>query len=129
MIDKLDASLRFHQEALRLRQQRQDLLSANIANSDTPHYKARDLDFGAALRQATDRQGAGLAQTSPRHLGAAAAGAGDVLYRAPVQSSMDGNTVEMDIERVNFADNALRYETNLAVLTAKIKSLQAAVQS
>lgn len=131
MIDKLDASLRFHQEALRLRTQRQDLLAANIANSDTPHYKARDMDFGAALRQAVGRASPALSITSGRHLtaGAGSAGGAQALYRQPLQSSMDGNTVEMDTERVNFADNALRYETNLAVLTAKIKSMLSAVQS
>ncbi len=132
MLDKLDASLRFHQEALRLRTQRQDLLSANIANSDTPHYKARDLDFGAALSQAVGRSAAPpLALTSVRHLGAASGGASvsDPLFRQPLQSSMDGNTVEMDVERVNFADNALRYEANLTVLGGKIKSMLAVVQS
>ena len=101
MIDKLDASLRFHQDALRLRSQRQDLLSANIANSDTPHYKARDFDFTAALSQAMDRgaSGAGaLALTSRGHMpnGRAPAEA-ELQYRQPLQSSMDGNTVEMDV--------------------------------
>ena len=132
MIDKLQASFRFQQEALRLRQQRQEVLSANIANSDTPQYKARDIDFSAALGQAMDKGSAGapLALTSTRHLrGAAAAGSAEALYRQPMQSSMDGNTVEMDVERVNFADNALRYEANLTVLGSKIKSLLAAVQS
>lgn len=130
MLDKLDASLRFHQEALRLRTQRQDLLAANIANSDTPQYKARDLDFSAALSQAVGRGTAALATTSSRHLASGSAGgAPEALYRQPLQSSMDGNTVEMDTERVNFADNALRYEANLTLLTAKIKSMLSAVQS
>lgn len=134
MIDKLDASLRFHQEALRLRSHRQELLSANIANSDTPQYKARDFDFSAALSQAVERGGSAgsfLRTSAQGHLGGSrpSAAEADLQYRQPLQSSMDGNTVEMDVERVNFADNALRYEANLSVLSAQIKSMLAAVQS
>jgi flagellar basal-body rod protein FlgB len=133
MIDKLDATMRFHQEALRLRTQRQEVISANIANADTPQYKARDMNFSAALSSAVERSGTSttLAQTSTRHIagGSRASGSADLLYRQPMQSSMDGNTVEMDVERVNFADNALRYEANLTVLGGKIKSMLAAVQS
>ncbi len=132
MIDKLGTTFRFQQEALRLRQQRQEVLSANIANSDTPQYKARDIPFSAALGQALERGtgAAPMALTSTRHLaGTGVASAPEMLYRQPMQSSMDGNTVEMDVERVNFADNALRYEANLTVLGSKIKSLLAAVQS
>jgi flagellar basal-body rod protein FlgB len=133
MLDKLDATMRFHQEALRLRTQRQEVLSSNIANADTPQFKARDMDFQAALTSAVERSGmsTSMAQTSARHIagGSRAGGATDLLYRQPIQSSMDGNTVEMDVERVNFADNALRYEANLTVLGGKIKSMLAAVQS
>lgn len=138
MIDKLDASLRFHQEALNLRARRQEVLSVNIAQADTPNFKARDFDFNSALAQAVERgqrgqrgQSLPMAGTSGRHLASAPAGAADaeLLYRTPVQSSLDGNTVEMDVERVNFADNAMRYEANLAVLGSKIKTLLAAVQS
>jgi flagellar basal-body rod protein FlgB len=133
MLDKLDATMRFHQEALRLRTQRQEVLSSNIANADTPQFKARDMDFQAALTSAVERSGmsTSMAQTSTRHIGGGsrAGGVTDLLYRQPIQSSMDGNTVEMDVERVNFADNALRYEANLTVLGGKIKSMLAAVQS
>lgn len=135
MIDKLDASLRFHQEALNLRARRQEVLSVNIAQADTPNFKARDFDFNSALAQAVERgqrgQSLPLAGTSSRHLASAPAGAADaeLLYRIPAQSSLDGNTVEMDVERVNFADNAMRYEANLAVLGSQIKTLLAAVQS
>jgi flagellar basal-body rod protein FlgB len=134
MIDKLDAALRFQQEALGLRARRQEVLSANIANADTPGYKARDFDFASSLSQAVarGRQGGGvaLAVTAAGHLPAQAAGfAGDELaYRTPAQSSIDGNTVEMDQERVQFAENAAHYESDLAVLGAQIKTLLAAVQ-
>ena len=134
MIDKLDAALRFHQEALNLRARRQEVLSANIANADTPHYKARDFDFSSRLTEAVERgrqsMSMNMSTTSARHLpGEARASADDeLLYRTPAQSSIDGNTVEMDMERVNFADNAMRYEANLTLLGAKIKSLLAAAQ-
>ena len=135
MIDKLDSSLRFHQEALNLRARRQEVLSANIAHADTPGFKARDFDFNSALTQAVERgrssQSLAMTGTTARHLAgqAQAAGAADLMYRTPNQSSLDGNTVEMDVERVKFADNAMRYEANLTVLGSKIKSLLTAVQS
>jgi flagellar basal-body rod protein FlgB len=134
MIDKLDASLRFHQEALNLRARRQEVLSANIAHADTPNFKARDFDFSSALTQAVDRgrqsQSLPMAATSSRHLsGSGHANAqAEPMYRTPNQSSLDGNTVEMDVERVNFADNAMRYEANLTVISSKIKGLLAAIQ-
>ena len=135
MIDKLDSALRFHQEAINLRARRQEVLSANIAHADTPNYKARDFDFSSALSQAVERgrqsAATSMATTSSRHIAAESRDGGDadLLYRMPNQSSLDGNTVEMDAERVSFADNAMRYEANMTVLTSKIKSLLSAVQS
>ena len=134
MIDKLDSSLRFHQEALNLRARRQEVLAANIAHADTPNFKARDFDFSSRLTQAIERgrqsQSVSMATTSSRHLAGEAQTANDneLMYRTPTQSSIDGNTVEMDVERVNFADNAMRYEANLTILSSKIKSLLAAAQ-
>jgi flagellar basal-body rod protein FlgB len=134
MIDKLDASLRFHQEALNLRARRQEVLSTNIAHADTPNFKARDFDFSSALTEAVDRgrqaQSLSMMGTSSRHFAgqAHAGGEAELMYRTPHQSSLDGNTVEMDAERVNFADNALRYEANLTILGAKIKSMLSAIQ-
>ena len=134
MIDKLDAAFRFHREALHLRAQRQEVLAANIAHADTPNYKARDFDFGARLSEAVERgrtsSSVSMATTSSRHLAgqAQATDGHDLQYRVPHQSSLDGNTVEMDVERVAFADNALRYESNLTLINAKIKSLLSAVQ-
>jgi flagellar basal-body rod protein FlgB len=134
MIDKLDAALGFQREALNLRVQRQEVLAANIAHADTPNYKARDFDFASRLSQAVEQgrrsDSFSLSTTSARHLAGQIASMPDhdLLYRVPSQSSIDGNTVEMDAERVNFADNALRYESNLTVLGSKIKTLLAAVQ-
>lgn len=109
MMDKLDAALRFNREALQLRTQRQDVLAANIAHADTPNFKARDFDFASrlsdAVAQGRTSQSVTLATTSSRHLRAEAAAMPDrdLLYRVPSQSSIDGNTVEMDAERTSFA--------------------------
>jgi flagellar basal-body rod protein FlgB len=115
MIDRLDEFMRFQTEALKLRSQRQELLSANIANADTPSYKAVDFDFGKALQAATANT-TGPAPTP------------DVLYRQPAQASLDGNTVEMDAERAQFADNSVRYEAALRFLNAQLKTMLAALQ-
>ena len=134
MIDKLDAALRFNREALNLRAQRQEVLAANIAHADTPNYKARDFDFGSQLSRVMEQgrasQSVALATTSARHLQgeAMATSDPDLLFRVPVQSSIDGNTVEMDVERVNFAENALRYEFSLTRVSSRIKTLLSAVQ-
>ncbi|MGJ7485400.1 flagellar basal body rod protein FlgB [Variovorax sp. LT2P21] len=133
-MDKLDAALNFNREALNLRAQRQEVLASNIAHADTPNYKARDIDFSSRLTEAVERgrasQSMSMAVTSSRHIRAEAQAMPDqnLLYRVPNQSSIDGNTVEMDVERINFADNALRYESNLTVIGAKIKTLLSAVQ-
>lgn len=134
MVDRLDNALRFQQEALNLRARRQEVLSVNIAHADTPNYKARDFDFSSTLTQAVERgrqsESLSLTTTSSRHLAGeqTLSNDTDLLYRIPTQSSIDGNTVEMDVERVNFADNALHYESSLTVISAQIKSMLSAVQ-
>ncbi|MFY9329903.1 MAG: flagellar basal body rod protein FlgB [Georgfuchsia sp.] len=133
MISKLDDVFQFHQQALELRNYRQQLLASNIANADTPGYKARDIDFRSALQSALDNnaQGGDLVKTSTQHLGASAAQLVpdmQVLYRTPSQPSADGNTVEMDAERAQFADNAVRMEASLTFLNGRIKTLLAALQ-
>ncbi|MDY7548737.1 flagellar basal body rod protein FlgB [Glaciimonas sp. CA11.2] len=134
MVDRLDNALRFQQEALNLRARRQEVLSVNIAHADTPNYKARDFDFSSTLTQAVERgrqsESLSMTTTSSRHLAGeqTLSNDTDLLYRIPTQSSIDGNTVEMDVERVNFADNALHYESSLTVISAQIKSMLSAVQ-
>ncbi|GIZ52663.1 flagellar basal body rod protein FlgB [Noviherbaspirillum aridicola] len=139
MIGKLDEQLRFHQTALRLRSERQEVLASNIANADTPNYKARDVDFSGALKQAmAGPQGKGgapadvLAKTSPRHLGGLSAGTtlsgAQLLYRTNAQGNVDGNTVDMDAERNQFIDNALRYEAGVTFASGQLKTLLTAVQ-
>ena len=134
MLNRLDDMLSFHTQALRVRDQRQQVLASNIANADTPNYKARDVDFKTALQGALNGAGssggAALATTAPGHLPGnpgLAADAG-LLYRTPAQGSVDGNTVDMDAERAAFADNAIHYEFNLTRISQQIKGLMAAIQ-
>ena len=133
MVDKLDGMLRFQQAALNLRAARQELLASNIANADTPNYKARDIDFASALRNALAGTSAGLplAQTSLLHLDGRAGGTipgVPVMYRKPVQPSADGNTVDMDVERAQFTDNALHYEASVRFVSEQMKAMLAATQ-
>ncbi|MBZ0126991.1 MAG: flagellar basal body rod protein FlgB [Rhodocyclaceae bacterium] len=132
MIDRIDDTLGFHQRALGLRAYRQEVLASNIANADTPHYKARDLDFKASLQGAIGGRGGplDLVRTAPRHLpagGNAPAGA-RLLYRSETQSSVDGNTVDMDVERAAFAENALQYEASVTFINGMLRTLQSAMQ-
>lgn len=133
MVNKLDDALRFQQTALSLRSARQELLASNIANADTPNYKARDVDFAGALRNAMAGTATGLpvVQTSTMHLEGNAGGSvlgSPVMYRRPVQPSADGNTVDMDVERAQFADNALRYEASVRFISEEMKMLLTALQ-
>lgn len=133
MVNKLDDAVRFHQTALSLRAARQELLASNIANADTPGYKARDVNFASALQNALAGTSAQLpvVQTSPMHLegnaGSSMLGA-PVLYRRPVQPSADGNTVDMDVERAQFTDNALRYEASVKFVSDELKDMLTAIQ-
>ena len=140
MINKLDAALSFHQTALRVRNQRQELLASNIANADTPQYKARDIDFKSTM-QAALQQGKGatpaqqpaglLQQTNSGHMNAAAGNgnlsSGDVLFRSVLQGSVDGNTVDMDVERNAYVDNGIRYEASLTMMSGQIKKMLSAI--
>ncbi|HRH79786.1 MAG TPA: flagellar basal body rod protein FlgB [Thiobacillaceae bacterium] len=115
MLSRLDNDLAFVQTALKLRAQRQEVLAANLANADTPNFKARDVDFAAALKGAVGGGGGGLelARTSPRHLGGAGGSTGlaaELKYRESVQPSLDGNTVDADVERAHFSENALHLQ-------------------
>ncbi|MCA1773796.1 MAG: flagellar basal body rod protein FlgB [Halomonas sp.] len=142
MIDQLESSLNYHQQALGLRHARHEVLAGNIANADTPNYKARDIDFASELKkaveggqraQASDGAGLALSRTSSNHLAGegparAAGNNADLLYRTPNQPSLDGNTVDMDRERSQFADNAVRYQAGLTIMNSRIQGLKTAMQ-
>jgi flagellar basal-body rod protein FlgB len=139
MLNRLGDTLNFHGDALQLRAERQRVLASNIANADTPNYKAMDFDFKSALLNATagssSNAAAGPSRTDARHLSTSTLGlpgvAGkqvDMQYRNPNQLSIDGNSVEMDTERASFANNAIRYEASLRFLNGQIKTLTMAIQ-
>jgi len=139
MLNRLGDTLNYHGDALKLRAERQRVLASNIANADTPNYKAMDFDFKSALLNATTGSSSnatgGPSRTDARHLSTSTLGlpgvAGkqvDMQYRNPNQLSIDGNSVEMDTERASFADNAIRYEASLRFLNGQIKTLTMAIQ-
>ncbi|MDR7343750.1 flagellar basal-body rod protein FlgB [Pantoea alhagi] len=135
MMDKLDKALNFQQEALNLLTRRQDILASNIANADTPGYLARDIDFSQELKKAVvqgrrQTQSLTLNLTEKRHIPAAAPAhhRNELLYRIPDQPSADGNTVDMNRERVNFADNNVKYQTSLTLLGSQIKGMMGVIQ-
>lgn len=105
-MDILDQQLGIHASALKLRSQRLDIIASNIANAATPGYKARDLDFRAALDGATNT----------------------MRYRVPVQTSLDGNSVELATEQTEFAENAVNYRATLSFLSGRIDTIMAALK-
>jgi flagellar basal-body rod protein FlgB len=161
MLDKLDAEFAFGRQALDVRAYRQELLSSNIANADTPGYKARDVDFASSLAGALKKgggatqsasnsvplamaqpagvtSGMSMVSTAPGHMagkqrlqatGGPADDFGKVAYRIPTQPALDGNTVDLDAERVHFADNSLHYESGMTVLSGQIKTMLSAITS
>lgn len=130
MLEQMTARLDAYGQSLMLRSHRQEILASNIANADTPGYVARDVDFGAALRDAaggTNRQG--LAQTAQGHmrLSGPPPGAPRLAYTVQTQPSQDGNSVDLDRERANFVDNSIRYESTLRFINANVKTLLSAI--
>ena len=124
-----DSALGIHQQALSLRSQRAEMLASNIANADTPGYKARDIDFRSALANVEAQTTGGLSRTDAKHIQISSAGNNaEVLYRVPNQSALDGNTVDGLIEKSAFADNALRYEASITFLSGKLKGLMSAIK-
>lgn len=118
-----------HEQALKFRAHRNQVLSSNIANADTPNYKARDLSFKDALNNA-NQKALNMTRTSDLHKqawGQTPDGA-KTMYRVPHQPTLDGNTVEMDVEQAAFAENALQYRASLAFLDGKIRTLRFALK-
>jgi flagellar basal-body rod protein FlgB len=127
----LDTYLGVHAQALKLRSQRTELLANNLANADTPGFRARDIDFQKALQHATSGQSAGeLKTTSAGHIatsGAPTAANGELKYRVPLAPSLDGNTVDAQLEQASFAENSVRYQATLTFLSAKFRNLMTAI--
>ena len=133
MLNRLTDTLDFQAQALDLRSERQRLIASNIANADTPGYVARDLDFAKALREATGgaRSAAGLAVSSPGHIGAGSGGTGssaaNLTYAVASQTNLDRNTVDMDRERASFADNSVKYEATLRFINSNVRTVLSAI--
>jgi flagellar basal-body rod protein FlgB len=127
-MNRLDGLFQFHQQALSLHSERQKLIASNIANADTPGYKARDIDFVSALKNAQASQSK-LQAPGMKSLGNQGSALGaDLMYRSAVQRSVDGNTVDIDVERAQFAENAVRYEAQTLFVTSQIKAMLSAIQ-
>jgi len=144
-LNALDAYVGLDAAALKLQSRRMELLAKNLANADTPGYKAQDIDFRAALAAAgaapASPAGAStagvaggalqLATTDAQHLGGAsgANGAPDpqLKYRVPLAPSLDGNTVDEQLEQAAFAENTVRYQASLSFLTTKLRDLMTAI--
>ncbi len=122
----LDRILGLHENAVKLRSQRTEILAANIANADTPGYKARDFDFKQALASAqSSSQGAiRLQVTQPGHIATAGGSPGfEMMYSTPMQPSIDGNTVDLHKEKAKFTQNAMEQQVSLTFLDKKLKGL------
>ena len=146
MANSIDSFLGVHAQALAVESRRTQLLASNLANSDTPNYKARDVDFRAALAQASapgaaSGGAAGATGATGRALPMAATNAGrslaggaagsvqdpTLLYRVPLAPSLDGNTVDPQLEQAAFAENAVRYQATLTLLNSRLRSLMTAI--
>lgn len=110
--------------ALKLRETRAGVLAQNLANIDTPQYKARDIDFQSALQKATSKMQVG-ATLDQGQIGASA----ELKYRVPNQPDLgDGNTVDGEVEKIQFADNAMQYQANLMLLSRRFQGIQSALR-
>lgn len=133
MAISFDKALGIHQQTMLLRTQRAELLGNNIANSDTPNYKARDIDFNAMLDKALEggkASGVAVNQTNSRHLSGFANPdlAAELLYRVPSQPSIDGNTVDVQREQSEYARNALAFQASFTFLNKKFTGLMGAIK-
>lgn len=123
-----------YSQALNLRTQRHQVLASNIANADTPNYKARDFNFTTAMQNALSGRaqagGIALATTSAGHIsGGSGGGAAQLQFRKETQSAVDGNTVDMDVERAQITDNAMQYQILTQLIGDKFKGIRSALAS
>jgi flagellar basal-body rod protein FlgB len=134
MLSKIDQDIGFVQRALNIRAMRQEVLASNLANADTPNYKARDIDFASALNAAKSALGGlDLARTDAAHLagtaGSTSGANGWLKYRSAVQPSLDGNTVDSDVERAAFTENAMHYQFLLERARGTFQRMTTALES
>ncbi len=129
MANPIDQLFGIHAQAVTLRAARSEILATNLANSDTPNYKARDIDFRTALESMQKgqlNQGIQMVKSHTGHLTGAdvnAFASHNIRYRVPSQASLDGNTVDTDFEKSAFTENAIRYQYSLSRLSKKISGI------
>ncbi|WP_407331099.1 flagellar basal body rod protein FlgB [Enterovibrio sp. 27052020O] len=129
MAISFDKALGIHQHTVGVRGQRAETLASNLANANTPGYKAQDVDFERALKAATSGANIGLSRTDGRHIAATTQVSGQKMYRIPNQPDTgDGNTVDSQVERNLFMQNALEYQASLDFLGSKFKNMSKALK-
>jgi flagellar basal-body rod protein FlgB len=123
-----DSVFGLNAQALALWQRRSEVIASNLANADTPGYQARDVDFRSALQQAS-AESAQLALSTPTagQIGAAGSDADQLKYRVPMQPSMDGNTVDTQVEQAAFAANTVHYQASLSFINGTIQTMRLAI--
>ena len=126
-----DSALGIHEKALNVRAKRMEVLANNLVNADTPNFKARDIDFRSALKSqmvnSVDKPQ--LVSTNPRHIAPSSVGfSPELQYRVPLQPSLDGNTVEEQVELSKFAQNSMDMAASLQFLNSKITGLKTAIK-
>ena len=127
MTNSIKQQFEVHSNALQIRNRKNEILASNIANAATPYYKARDVDFEVELKRSLS---VGPIKTSNNaHIALPSKNLpGKVQYRKPLQPSMDGNTVELAMEQMEFAENAVRYQTTLNFINGKLRGLMSAIR-
>lgn len=128
MAISFQSSLGLFESALKLRSSRAEVLASNLANADTPNFKARDFDFKQALasQEASNSQNS---STSTKHFIPLNGGSGgELFYRTPTQPSIDGNTVEEQVEHTEFMQNGLEFQTAFTLLNSRFKGLMSAIK-
>lgn len=131
MVNTLDNYFGVHEQAMRVRASRAQLLAENIANADTPHFKARDIDFQAALASAGhELNAAQMRVTDSAHISAPdnQAFSAEIMFRTPQAASLDGNSVDSEFEKSEFLRNAVEYQVSLKFLDGKIRTLMSAIK-
>ncbi len=129
MAISFDKALGIHQYSVGVRERRAEVLASNIANADTPGYKAKDLSFEKALKNARHGQSFNLSKTSERHIPGSLNISSDVLFRIPNQPDTgDGNTVDVQTERAGYMQNSMEYQASLTFLSSKIQTMRKAIK-
>jgi flagellar basal-body rod protein FlgB len=129
MAINLDKLMGFHHKALQIRTDRMEVLAGNLANANTPGYKARDIDFQKAMKSAQHSNVNNLTRTHDNHIKGSMQSSGELQFRIPNQPDTgDGNTVDVQVERNTFLDNGLRYQAGMEFLNGKIQGMKKAIK-